>query len=231
MVWFHLCWRSSVPGGQKWREEILGQLLIITTLHCTSAHSGTSVFEACVWQGWGVYVCVCVCICLSICRHFVHVCMCTSCLCVNILLLHITYITVRNYWSGSQGSSVIISTGRGEIDSDSEQIFKKKNKIQKSKDKQIKDTFRKRNLRKNVYSFLSNFAFCSFIPWSYFFSENSLSRRETCRGKKQKSTPCCLLLYCSSCFTLFFLCCVWTILSGKLKLIRVHEKNWIIKIS
>lgn len=52
-----------MPGGQTCREELLGQLLIITTLHCTSAHPGTSVLDSCACKGEGglcVFVFVCI---------------------------------------------------------------------------------------------------------------------------------------------------------------------------
>lgn len=40
-----LCCRN-VPGGQAYEKELLGQLLIITMLHRTCSHLGTSELEA-----------------------------------------------------------------------------------------------------------------------------------------------------------------------------------------
>lgn len=35
-----------MPGGQAYGKELLGQLLIITMLHCTCSHLGTSELKA-----------------------------------------------------------------------------------------------------------------------------------------------------------------------------------------
>lgn len=48
-----------MPGGQTYREELLGQLLIITMLQCISAHSGTSALEASVTGRVGCLFCAC----------------------------------------------------------------------------------------------------------------------------------------------------------------------------
>lgn len=58
-----------MPGGLTCREELLGQLLIITTLHCTSSHSGTSALEACVCKGKDG---MCVDL-FRACLHFIYV--------------------------------------------------------------------------------------------------------------------------------------------------------------
>lgn len=65
-----------MPGRETYREELLGQLLIITTLLCTSAHLGTPVQHdgqrVCKGDG-GVCVCVCICVYMDIFCGCLHV--------------------------------------------------------------------------------------------------------------------------------------------------------------